>query len=59
MEKLIETFYSALNNCDGPAMISCYHNDVVFEDPAFGELKGDTSQSHVVNALCISKRERI
>ncbi len=44
MKELIETFYSALNNHDVDTMISCYHEDVVFKDPIFGELKGDKAK---------------
>lgn len=40
MEKLIETFYSAFKANDAEAMASCYHEDVQFEDPAFGPLEG-------------------
>lgn len=41
MKSLIKTFYSAFQKQDASTMISCYHNDVVFHDPIFGELKGD------------------
>lgn len=41
MKTIIETFYKALNDCDYSTMISCYHKDIVFRDPAFGVLKGD------------------
>ncbi|WP_204344989.1 nuclear transport factor 2 family protein [Psychroserpens algicola] len=41
MDTLIEKFYTAFNELDAEAMISCYHEDVVFEDPAFGILKGE------------------
>lgn len=39
-QQLIETFYSAFANGDAVGMRSCYHNDIVFQDPAFGVLKG-------------------
>lgn len=45
MEALIETFYTALNNGDAEKMNSCYHNDIVFEDPAFGVLKGERAKN--------------
>ncbi|GGX29590.1 nuclear transport factor 2 family protein [Aquimarina muelleri] len=45
MENLIEKFYTALNNRDAKTMISCYHDDVVFKDPAFGKLKGDKAKA--------------
>ncbi len=41
MKSLIETFYTAFQKQDAANMISCYHNDIVFHDPVFGELKGD------------------
>lgn len=38
--ELIETFYRAFQRRDAEAMAACYAPDVVFEDPAFGELRG-------------------
>ena len=40
-EETIYHFYSSLGSGDVNAMISCYHPEVVFEDPVFGELRGD------------------
>lgn len=40
MKQLIEQFYTAFANCDAETMVSCYHEDIVFHDPAFGELHG-------------------
>lgn len=37
---LVSQFYNALAARDGEAMASCYHEDIVFEDPAFGVLTG-------------------
>ncbi|TSE03625.1 MULTISPECIES: nuclear transport factor 2 family protein [Aquimarina] len=45
MKELIETFYTALNNRDANTMISCYHEDIIFIDPAFGELKSDRAKN--------------
>lgn len=42
--ELIETFYTGLKESDGEKMISCYHDNVVFEDPAFGKLEGDIAK---------------
>lgn len=39
-EQLIEKFYTAFANKDAAAMASCYSDDIEFEDPAFGKLKG-------------------
>jgi ketosteroid isomerase-like protein len=41
---LIEHFYTCFSNGDGAGMASCYHDQVVFEDPAFGELHGDRAR---------------
>lgn len=38
---LIHRFYDAFDRHDGEAMAECYHRDVVFSDPVFGELKGE------------------
>ncbi len=45
MKKLIEKFYTGLSNRDADTMVSCYHDDIVFEDPAFGTLKGDRAKN--------------
>ena len=37
---LITEFYSAFQRLDAEAMAACYTDDVVFSDPAFGELRG-------------------
>jgi len=39
--ELIEKFYTAFMHSNSEEMTSCYHKDVVFKDPAFGELKGE------------------
>ena len=56
MENIIKTFYTALNNCDGPTMASCYHDAIVFEDPAFGVLKGERAKAMWL-MLCESQNE--
>jgi len=45
MNQIIETFYSAFKNQDAESMIACYHDDIVFEDPAFGVLEGDHAKN--------------
>ncbi|MFT7121632.1 MAG: ketosteroid isomerase-like protein [Neolewinella sp.] len=37
--ELITSFYRAFADHDAPGMVACYAEDVVFEDPAFGQLK--------------------
>ena len=41
MEPIIENFYTAFKSQDAEAMVTCYHKDVHFEDPAFGTLKSE------------------
>lgn len=45
MTEPIITFYSAFKNLDAESMVACYHDDIVFEDPAFGVLKGDHAKN--------------
>lgn len=55
MKSLIETFYSAFENLDAQTMNSCYHSDIVFEDPAFDVLKGDKAKA-MWEMLCESQK---
>lgn len=45
MNTILETFYNAFKNLDADAMISCYHDDVVFEDPVFGILESESAKA--------------
>ncbi|WP_394759509.1 nuclear transport factor 2 family protein [Flavobacterium sp.] len=40
-KQLIEKFYTSFANGSAEGMISCYHDDIQFEDPAFGKLEGE------------------
>lgn len=40
MKELITAFYTAFAKADWQTMTNCYHEDVEFNDPAFGSLKG-------------------
>jgi hypothetical protein len=42
---MIEEFYQAFKELDAEKMVSYYHPEVVFVDPAFGELKGDRAKN--------------
>ncbi|MGS2726332.1 nuclear transport factor 2 family protein [Psychroserpens sp. BH13MA-6] len=55
MELLIETFYKAFDELDAETMVSCYHDDIVFEDPAFGVLKGERA-GNMWRMLCESQK---
>lgn len=37
---LIQRFYASFKALDGEGMAKCYHGEVVFHDPVFGELRG-------------------
>jgi ketosteroid isomerase-like protein len=52
---LINQFYSAFANLDAEGMTSCYHKEVVFEDPAFGILKGERA-GNMWRMLCQSQK---
>jgi len=44
-QPIIEKFYAAFANGDAAGMISCYHEEVAFTDPAFGTLQGDRAKA--------------
>ncbi len=55
MKTIIETFYGAFTNLDADKMTACYHDDIVFEDPAFGVLKGERAKA-MWQMLCESQK---
>jgi ketosteroid isomerase-like protein len=55
MKEIINKFYDAFEKLDAETMCSCYHDEVVFEDPAFGVLEGDRAGS-MWRMLCESQR---
>src|SRR5688572_5589741 len=42
---LIEKFYTAFAHADAEGMVSCYTDDIAFEDPAFGPLKAEDAKN--------------
>lgn len=40
-KELVNHFYTAFSNGNANEMLECYHDDVVFQDPVFGTLKGE------------------
>jgi len=44
-EEILNKFYTSFQKLDSESMIACYHNDIVFTDPAFGELHGDRAKA--------------
>ncbi|WP_375235985.1 nuclear transport factor 2 family protein [Winogradskyella sp.] len=55
MKDLVTKFYTAFKNLDAEAMAECYHEDVVFTDPAFGTLQGEHAKN-MWRMLCDSQK---
>lgn len=55
MKPIIENFYIAFTELDATKMIAYYHDDIVFEDPAFGILKGERAKA-MWSMLCESQK---
>ena len=43
--QIVESFYNAFQNGDKEMMVGHYHQNVEFEDPAFGKLRGEQAQN--------------
>lgn len=56
MKSTIQKFYDAFNELDAETMVSYYHEDIVFEDPAFGILKG-VKAKNMWRMLCASQKK--
>lgn len=44
-KQLITNFYEAFAKADANGMISCYDDNIAFEDPAFGKLNGSDAKN--------------
>ncbi len=55
MKEIIEQFYKAFQNLDAEGMAACYHDEILFEDPAFGVLKGEKAKN-MWRMLCQSQK---
>ena len=44
-EETIDAFYGAFQKQDAETMVSCYHKDIIFNDPAFGTLQGERAKN--------------
>lgn len=55
MENIIQKLYGAFSELDADKMAACYHDDIVFEDPAFGQLKG-VHAGNMWRMLCQSQK---
>lgn len=45
MSNVIHQFYSAFQNLDAEEMSKCYHKEIHFRDPAFGDLHGESASN--------------
>lgn len=52
---VVEEFYEAFARLDAETMAACYHDEVVFSDPAFGTLKGKHARN-MWRMLCASQK---
>ncbi|MFT5249077.1 MAG: hypothetical protein ACI93P_000800 [bacterium] len=59
MNSIIHNLYQAFDQLDAETMVSYYHKNIIFEDPAFGFLKGDRAKKHVANVMFKSEEEEI
>lgn len=57
MKEVIEKFYTSFAAKDPETMITCYHKDIHFEDPAFGVLKGE-QVGNMWRMLCASQKDK-
>jgi len=55
METIIHRFYIAFSKLDAETMVSCYHDTIIFTDPAFGTLKGERAKN-MWRMLCASQK---
>ncbi len=58
MQVLVKKFYKAFNNLDAETMVSCYHEAIIFKDPAFGTLKGEQAKN-MWRMLCENQKGKI
>lgn len=54
---LISEFYTAFSEKNAEKMTNCYHNEIVFTDPAFGTLKG-LQAKNMWRMLCESQKNK-
>jgi ketosteroid isomerase-like protein len=55
-EELIARFYSAFQKLDYKTMNECYSEDIVFNDPVFGILRGDEAK-YMWEMLCKNAKD--
>lgn len=57
MEDTIKEFYEAFHKLESEKMVKYYHADIIFEDPAFGILKGERAKN-MWRMLCHSQKDK-
>ncbi|MGB3605867.1 MAG: nuclear transport factor 2 family protein [Psychroserpens sp.] len=57
MDTLIEKFYKAFSELDAETMVALYHDDIIFEDPAFGVLHGERAKN-MWRMLCATQKNK-
>jgi ketosteroid isomerase-like protein len=55
-EEVISRFYTAFQKLDYQTMNSCYSDDIVFNDPVFGLLRGDEAR-YMWEMLCKNAKD--
>jgi len=58
-QKLIENFYTSFAEGNIAGMLACYHKDIVFQDAAFGTLKGERAKQMWTMLLSQKKEDTI
>ena len=56
MKDIIQDFYNAFGKLDAEGMVSCYHDEIIFEDPAFGKLEG-VHAKNMWRMLCANAKD--
>ncbi|WP_347814833.1 nuclear transport factor 2 family protein [Aequorivita marisscotiae] len=54
---IIENFYQAFADLDAERMVAFYHNEITFEDPAFGKIQGEKAKN-MWRMLCKSQQNK-
>ncbi len=44
-QEVLQQFYDAFQAGDAEKMVACYHDEITFEDPAFGKLEGEEAKA--------------
>jgi len=54
--EVIEKFYRSFQQRDGAGMQACYHDDIIFTDPVFPNLRGDEAKA-MWHMLAVSAKD--